>query len=104
MNAQTYMLLGIRTGTQKHNHVPEITMQFARKALENGVCVKMDANNIASDALQARQQLRQNAICILSAKRCRSRRIAGSAGFADVLQIIARCMWGARLTEDFWFK
>jgi hypothetical protein len=52
-------------------------------------------------AIRARQQLRQTTICILGAKRCRSRRIAG---FADVLQIIARCMWSARLTESFWFQ
>jgi hypothetical protein len=55
-------------------------------------------------AIRARQQLRQNAICILGAKHCRSRRIAGNPGFADVLQIIARCMWSARLNESFWFQ
>jgi hypothetical protein len=82
----------------------DVTTQVARQSLEIGVRVKVDVLNITSDALQARKQLRQATICILDAKRCRSRRIASSAGFANVLQIIARCMWNARLTEDFWFK
>jgi hypothetical protein len=52
----------------------------------------------ATDVIDSRNHIRQCAIITLYAGRCRSRYCA-KGGFADILQIIARCVWSARLSE-----
>lgn len=48
-------------------------------------------------AISNRHRCRHSALITLSASRCRS-------DIRDILQIIARCVWSARLTESFWFE
>jgi hypothetical protein len=58
-------------------------------------------SNFATDVINARNRIRHRAIITLGANRCRSRYRA-KGGFTDVLQIIARCVWSARLSEFVW--
>lgn len=54
-------------------------------------------HRICKESIADRNRCRHCALITLCASRCRSR-------YRDVLQIIARCVWSARLTEDFWFE
>jgi hypothetical protein len=104
-NISYYLLRRLECISSIKLYVFGVDPSIVRVAIDCGITKTTDVNYYEEypSAICARQQLRQNAICILGAKRCYSQRIACSAGFADVLQIIARCMWSARLTEEFWF-
>jgi hypothetical protein len=79
--------------------------QLVKILIEHGSDIPRNSLTVyaqfATDAINARDRIRHRAIITLGANRCRSRYRA-KGGFADVLQIIARCVWSARLSEFVW--
>ena len=72
--------------------------QMARLLIDCGSALSTRLENLwVNESIQARLSYRHCAILTIGAKRCHS------PIHRDVLQIIARCVWSARLCESFWF-